>query len=51
MFLIENPKTFKYPKAPTDIAIIKLAPKTSSIEKAFTSLKSLTTIIEFTKIL
>ena len=51
IFLIENPKTLKFPNAPTDIANIRLAPKISSIENAFASKKSLNTIIEFTNIL
>lgn len=51
IFLIPNPKTVSSPKQLTAIAISKLVPITSSIEKALFSLKSCNTIKELTNIL
>ena len=51
MFLIENENIVIFPSADAAIAIIKLAPTTSSIEKAFFIPYLLITWIELTKIL
>ena len=51
IFLIPNPNMFKSPNAPTEIASKRLAPITSSIEKALFLLKSCNTTIALTKIL